>query len=60
MEVCVCVCVQVSLNAGTMTLCGLMLESLLAAASNFINSEEQARFIANCHDFARRAGPPCP
>ncbi len=44
---------QVSLNAWTMTSCGLMLESLLAAASNFTNSDEQAHFIGACYEFAR-------
>eukprot|EP00884_Botryococcus_braunii_P013083 jgi/Botrbrau1/21776/Bobra.0190s0004.1 len=53
----------VSLNAWTMTSCGLMLESLLAAASNFTNCEEQAHFISTCYDFARSeggTGPPRP
>lgn len=45
---------QVALNAVSMTMCGLMLESILESASDFVSVAEEAHFIQRCREFAHR------
>jgi hypothetical protein len=49
--------VQVSANACAMTVCGLMLENILDAASEFISPIEQACFVYSCLGYAERYVP---
>ena len=55
---------QVGLNACSMTMCGLMLESILESASEFVSVAEEARFLQRCRLFACGCGlypvPPLP
>lgn len=48
---------QVALNAVSMTMCGLMLESILESASDFVSVSEEARFMQRCYVFAVRHEP---
>lgn len=47
---------QVGLNACSMTMCGLMLESILESASEFVSVTEEARFLQRCRLFACGCG----
>lgn len=49
-----CCVVQVALNACSMTMCGLMLESILESASDFVSVSEEALFMQRCRLFAAR------
>ena len=48
---------QVALNSCAMTNCGLILESILEHASDFVSEAEEARFISSARDFLQRCGP---
>lgn len=52
-------CQQVALQSCAMTNCGLILESILQAASDFVNDTEEALFMSRCFQFALRWGPAC-
>lgn len=44
--------------ACSMTMCGIMLESLLESSSEFVNHAQEAEFITRCHAFCTRYPPP--
>ena len=46
---------QVALNSCAMTNCGLILESILEHASDFVSEAEEARFISASRDFLQRS-----
>ena len=48
---------QVALQSCAMTNCGLILESILQAASDFVSEAEEALFMSRCFSFALRWGP---
>ena len=54
---CMCCTEQVALNACSMTMCGLMLESILESASDFVSVSEEALFMQRCRLFAARYLP---
>ena len=45
---------KVAFNSLAMTNCGLILESILEHASDFVSEAEEARFIARARDFLQR------
>ena len=47
--------VQVAFNSLAMTNCGLILESILEHASDFVSEAEEAGFIARARDFLQRS-----
>ena len=48
---------QVALQSCAMTNCGLILESILQASSDFVSETEEAVFMTRCFQFAHRFRP---
>ena len=53
-DVALCGSCQVALQSCAMTNCGLILESILQAASEFVSDTEEAIFMSRCFQFAER------
>lgn len=50
---CVRCIVQVAFMACSLTVCGIMLESLLESSSDFVSNAQEATFITNCYAFCK-------